>query len=197
MKIQSSINTTSFQKRFMTTANVLNNGKKYECDIFEINPIEDDDYFEKIKKDKKWKNAEFLNEAAEGFPYGFLCQRTYTIENKKKECLGFVNVDCENANKIEIDLLEVCPQYAHKNKQRDIKYIGQALINFLIELAKAEQKEEITVPTVYENAIDFYEKCGFSFIFTQEENGKLTSDKFDDAIKQNKNHLNNNKKSFV
>ncbi len=197
MKINSITTPISFQKRFMTTANVLKNGKKYECDIFEINPIEDDDYFKKIKKDKKWKNAEFLSEATEGFPYGFLCQRTYTIENKKEECLGFVNIDCENENKIEIDLLEVCPQYTHKNKQRDIKYIGQALINFLIELAKEENKEEITVPTIYEDAIDFYEKCGFSFIFTQEENAKLTSDKFDDALEQNRNNLNNNKKFFV
>ena len=107
----------------------------------------------------------------------------------------YVEKGCEN--KIEIDLLEVCPQYTHKNKQRDIKYIGQALINFLIELAKEENKEEITVPTVYEDAIDFYERCGFSFIFTQEENAKLTSDKFDNALEQNRNNLNNNKKFFV
>ena len=186
MKINPITTPINFQKKFITNATILKNGRNYECDIFEINPIKDYDYFIQLKQDKNWKDALFLDEGEEWFSYSFLGQRTYTIENKEKECLGFVHIDCEDSKKIEINLLEVCPKYANKNKQREAKYIGTALINFLINLAKGEKKEEITVPTVYPPSIDFYKKCGFANLLVPKEYAKLTSNKFDDALEQNK-----------
>ena len=187
MKINSITTLISFQKKFMTNATILKNGKNHECPIYELDSIEDKDYFEKVTQDKDWKNADHLHEIKADFPENFPRERTYTIEDTNEKCLGFINIEnCPEGNKIEISLLETCPKYARKNAEREIKGIGQALINFLIALAKEKKINSINIPIVQTGAESFYEKCGFNTSIFPEDDVMLTAKEYDNALKKNK-----------
>ena len=61
MKINSTTTPISFQKEFITNATVLKNGNNHECQIYELDSVKDKDYFEKIKQDRNWRKANFLD----------------------------------------------------------------------------------------------------------------------------------------
>ena len=77
MKLYFSTNPISFQKTFITTANVLNSGKIEECNIFELDSKEDKDYFENLKENKNWENAIYLDKINEIFKKDFPAETTY------------------------------------------------------------------------------------------------------------------------
>lgn len=183
MKINLLTSTISFQKKFLTTATVLKRGRNYECNIYELDPTEDKDYFSKVYNDRAWKKSVYIKEMKEDFPENYPKEKTYTIEDTNEKCLGFINIeDCYDT--IEINLLEVCPKLSYKAKRRKTKYIGQGLINFLISLAKEQEKKRITVPIVRIGAEGFYEKCGFELVNNPMEDALLTSNNFDKVLEK-------------
>ena len=190
MHIQKVISSISFQKHFSGNANIINDGKIEECNIYELNFEEDKDYFVKLKENKDWKKAVYLDELAEDWPLDFFYEKTYVLENKKEDCLGFVNVDYSESDRIEISLLETCPKLTHKKKSRKIKHVGQELINFVIKLAQERELDCVTVPIVRVGAEDFYKKCGFQISGFVGEDAILEADDFDYVLAKNTESVN-------
>ena len=186
MQIQSSTSLISFQKRFMANAIVLQDSKPLECKIFEVNEVDDKDYFINVQNDAKWKKAVYLDEISEDFPYNFPYEKIYTLENKKEECLGYLSIDVFDPKKLEVNLLETCPAYSIRNNKRGIQNIGQELIKFLVGLAKEKNVDAITVPIVADSAFGFYEKCGFKTFNHKEadEEARLEAKDFDSVLKK-------------
>ena len=188
MQIQAFTTSISFQKKFMSNATVIENGKKSECKIFEVNYKEDKDYFEKVQNDKNWKKAVYLDEIIEDFPYDFPYEKIYTIENIKEECLGYLSIDVFDKHKLEVNLIETCPEYSIRNKKRGIQNIGKELMNFLVGMAKDRNVDAITVPIVADSAFPFYEKYGFKTFNHKEadDEARLDSADFDNVLAKNK-----------
>lgn len=186
MKINLLTSTISFQKRFLTTATVLKRGRNYECNIYELDPTEDKDYFTKVERDNKWNNSLYLEHIIKDFPKDYPTKTTYSIENKKGECLGFVNVENdEEENCLGIDLIETCPKHTSKSKKREFKKIGTALINFLVNFAKENKFKAVTIPAVAKKARGFYQKYGFCMVYEDYIDAEITSDRYDDVLVEN------------
>lgn len=176
----------NFQKKFITTGTVLKRGRAYECNIYELDPTEDKDYFTKVKRDKKWNNSFYLENIMKDFPKNYAIRTTYSIENKKGECIGFVNVENdEEENCLGIDLIETCPKHTSKSKKREFKLIGTALINFLINIAKENNFKALTIPAVAKHSREFYKKYGFCMVYEDYIDAEITADNFDDVLKKN------------
>lgn len=186
MQIQKVTSPISFQKRFMSNATVLQDGKPLDCKIFEVNYKEDKDYFAKVQNDKNWKKAVYLDEIVEDFPYDFPCEKIYTIENSKEDCLGYLSIDVFDPKKVEVNLLETCPKYSIRNKKRGIQNIGKELMNFIVRMAKDRNVDAITVPIVADSAFPFYEKYGFKIFNHKEadEEARLDAKDFDLVLKK-------------
>lgn len=183
MRINTIATNLSFKKDLIATADVLRKGKNYECNIFELNNVKDFFYFEKVKQDPNWNKAEYLNEIAEDFPMNFPTEKTYTIENEEEQCLGFTTVEFFDKERMEISLLETCPKFAHQRGRREIKYIGQAIINFLINIAQERNIQKITVPISSNKSKKFYERCGFKTSnILKEDDATLLSKNYDKAL---------------
>ena len=194
MKINSIKTPISFQKRFMTTANVLNKGKVEECNIFELNCDEDKDYFKKVAEDKNWKNTIFLDTIEKFFLNDYFTEKTYTIENKQEDCLGIIDVDVYKDERIDINWIETCPKLAHNNILRRTKYVGKALVNFIINTAKENNIKKVSVPEIAETSHKFYKKYGFSFITNEGEDAVITAENYDDVLEKNSSYMKVKKK---
>ncbi len=176
----------NFQKKFITTGTVLKRGRAYDCNIYELDPTEDKDYFTKIKRDKKWEKARYIDDIIKDFNMDYEDEKFYTIENKKDKCIGFVKIaNDEEDNTINIDLIETCPKYASRTKGREYKRIGSALINFLVELAKKNKAKALTVLAIAEAAKGFYPKVGFDVVYETYIDALIPSEKYDDVLIKN------------
>jgi len=180
-------NNISFGKKLIATCCVKKNkNKQVNCNIFELNKKEDSDYFEKVERKKTWEFNTYLHEADFALNEEFPAEKIYSIETRKKECLGYILIE-ETEKSADIGLLETCPIHSFKNKERDIKYIGETLITFCTELAKRHNLGKICVPIMSSKAKMFYlDNC--NFVFSNEEGAILHSSKFDSIIEQNEMH---------
>ena len=184
MKINSITTPISFQKTFITNATILKNGENHECQIYELDSVEDKDYFEKLRQDKKWRKANLINAIEKYFLRDYATEKTYTMEDENG-CLGVIDIDIFNDERIDINWLETCPKYAHKNKLRGTKNIGRALINFVVNLAKENNIEKIAVPDTTKKSFDFYDKYGFYFSTCHGEDVMIMSEDFDYVLEKN------------
>lgn len=167
MKISIQNNSVLFGKSLVASCNVKRKtGELEECDIYELDKKEDFDYFLKLKNNPDWANGKYVTITNNLFlsPYSSKRANMYAIEDKFGSCLGYVRTisvdDCEKNEQIEF--LETCPTLSSNNKKRQVKYVGQSLVAFVVGMAKRENKQSVYVPIVAQSARKFYQKkCYF------------------------------------
>lgn len=168
MKINNSIFNQSFQKRLVANANILKNNQPYPVEIYEVNKKEDEDYFEKLSQNDNWRSANLLKYVQEQFSKTARLRFThglklkfYTVEDKKQNCLGIVQVDNSKLNSQEILYIEAQP--ANK-KSKEYKYIGETMLSFLVKQQQSNKRaRQLFVPLPLDDARDFYLKSLFCF----------------------------------
>lgn len=171
MKIFSNI---SFGKKLKATCQVkTDSGEAKPCQIYELNKKDDIDYFCKLKKSKEWSNGEYLEITNQMMlsPLTNRGLRTYSLETKEDGCIGYISTHDFDfiKDKTYVEFLETCPQYTSENKRREIKYIGQTLLAFVVGLADKEDKTRVCISSTAPKSRKFYTKgCGFR----QDYNGK-------------------------
>lgn len=167
MKISIQNNNVLFGKSLVASCNVKRkSGELEECDIYELDKKEDFDYFLKLKNNPDWANGRYVTITNNLFLSSYSSKRAnmYALEDKLGSCLGYVRTisvdDCEKNEQIEF--LETCPTLSSNNKKRQVKYVGQSLVAFVVGLAKRENKQSVYVPIVAQSARKFYQnKCYF------------------------------------
>lgn len=182
----------SFQKTLVKNC-VIPDKRNYssDCAIYKLDLPEDVDYFSKAQRDKKWNNNRFLDEIEESLQFAIKEENNYVIENDKGDCLGYISTSDDNENKIkEVLFLETCPHYASANPKRGLKYIGETLLSYVVDVADKNGFECVSVPIVSSKAEDFYtKKCGFEQDLEDASGEVLLPKKdFHKLIKQNQEH---------
>ncbi len=157
----------SFGKKLVAKCSVKTATEKEKpCEIYELSKKDDIDYFCKLKNSPEWEDSEYLELTNQMMLSPLLSNglRTFSLETKDNVCIGFVTtIDYDfEPNKTNVEFLETCPMYSSKNKEREIKYIGQTLMAFVVALAQKNKKDKVCVPTVAPKSKKFYGKaCGF------------------------------------
>lgn len=166
------------------------------CAIYKLDLPEDSDYFSKVQCDEKWDKNRFLNEIDESIQITVENENNYVLENSKGDCLGYICTSDDKHNKIkEVLFLETCPHYANANPKRGLKYIGETLLSYIVELADKNDVDCVSIPIVSRKAIPFYtDKCGFKQDPEDISSKILYKKDFQKLINQNKEHTSIEKK---
>ncbi len=197
MKLNS-ISNMSFQKTLVAKTKFKKNTsdkKTKECKIYVLDSSYDVDYIRELKKNKNWKNANFLNMLNYDLRTSvnpFTCIETYVMElGKENECVACAEVHRFN-NITEVRLLETAPAYRNEPKTKNkpkVNHIGETFLAFFAKQGqKSEESGRIELTSV-PTAVAFYEdKCGF---FSGKYCGVemyLPQIRYKALIKQNKKH---------
>ena len=155
MKIKAIAN-THFQKQLKANCTVIGkNNNPEQCNVYKLEFGKDDRYFSNLRKTSDWENSEFLDYAIFQLPRKEVFNSdTYTLENKKGECLGFCEFTTIEGGIIEV--IETCPKY-----KKEYKYIGETLLTFLVKQATEKSLKTISL-TSKERTKHFYKKQGFT-----------------------------------
>lgn len=183
----------SFQKTLVKNCTIPDNKHRLNsCAIYKLDLPEDIDYFSKAQCDRKWTDNRFLDEVESCFQCAIEEENNYVLENKKGDCLGYICTSDDSKNKIkEIMFLETCPAYAKSNPKRGMKYIGETLLSYAVELADKEGFECVSIPIASTKATSFYvDKCGFKENENDPMEKTLSKKDFYKLIKQNQEHTN-------
>lgn len=167
-------------------------GDNVACSIFKLNRNEDKDYFLNLKTNPDWTNGKYvsINNTLFLSPCASSSASLYVLEDEQGSCLGYLRTssDENEQNMEQILFLETCPQFASRNKNRDIKYVGQSLIAFIVGLAQKKNRNSVYVPFVEHSANKFYRKCEFRKNKEYNHGLVLQTNKFEKFInKYNKN----------
>ena len=179
MKINLQKPNLSFKKTLIGNCNILKDKKPYQCNMYMLDNSnrEDCDFFLKPSKQnyELWNNpaksSYFWISMMEGWHPN---EEIYILEDQK--ALFFI---------------ETCPKFSYdKEKNRNVKYIGESMLAFLAGIAQKRHNPFISVPAYRGDAIDFYtKKCGFvQADFDYDFCLVLTEDNYDKLIKQNELH---------
>ena len=191
MHIQNFSNNVSFQKTLKANCNILKDGNNQQCSIYQLDPIQDRDFFQKLEYENDWGNNEYvscMNDIMQTIQEDSK-ESVYELETQEGKCLGYLYAE-EKRNAYEIGFIESIP----KNKYgTNYKYIGETLLSFIAKLARIEEKERIFLAPA-DSAVDFYEnKCHFSTEEDSEEQEMiLPNDRYNKLISQNENHTGKN-----
>lgn len=194
MKISNQNSNVLFGKSLVASCSVKRKtGELEKCHIYKLNKAEDFDYFSKLKDSPNWENDKYVSITNGLFlsPYSSKNANLYAIEDKSGSCLGYVRTisveDCEKRE--QIDFLETCPTLSSNNKKRDVKYVGQSLIAFIVGLAKNENKQGVYVPVVAKNARKFYlKKCYFKNDTALKHGVVLDNSDYEKILKKHRNN---------
>ncbi len=187
MKI-SNILSPSFQKKLMARCFVKKADKPEPCHIYELDKIDDRQYFRELKSKKGWNSAHYLNSVNMLFKNGSSNPNRlsyYVMEDSDDKCLGYCVL-----NNIDSDLsyLEVKPKCTAKHDKRPVKYVGETLITFLTELLEKRNESRFTVSCMANRARDFYlEHCHFKPT-DKYRTAILSKNSFSELEKQNIEH---------
>ena len=184
----------SFQKTLVKKCTIPDKKNiAHPCAIYKLDLPEDVDYFSKAQRDKKWDNNRFLDEMESCFQCAIKDESNYVLEDKKGDCLGYICTSDDYENKIKgIMFLETCPHYALSNPKRGLKYVGETLLSYAVEVADKQGFECVSVPIVSSKAEDFYtKKCGFEQDL-EDASGEVSLPRKDyqNLLNQNQEHLN-------
>ena len=130
------------------------------CKIFELNNVEDKDYFSNLNKSKNWSGNSFvwvMERLMQSKSIG-KDHDTFSIENQFGDCLGYINIISHKSpfNKKSIQYIET------SKDDTETKLIQQSLVAFIIEQAKREDKAKVSVLAFDKNIRKFFTKeCGF------------------------------------
>ncbi len=166
MNINSSKFNLSFQKQLVAKATVLKNNEQCPVSVYKLDKKEDKDYFENLSQDKKWQGSKLLKYVVEQFPkqtrlkftHGYKL-KFYTLEDKEKNCLGYMQVNDARLNVQNLQYIESQP--ANK-KTKEYKYLGETMLAFLAKQQQAKKwAKQLYIPTPLFDAREFYYKEGF------------------------------------
>ena len=148
MKIQNS-NKLSFQKELRANCAILKDKKSYPCEIYQLSPIDDVDYFIMHKRDG-WEDALFWKLLKDNFKILYNNEKLFALEDNNR-CLGLINIS-EAENTKDVIVIETQPQ----SKDKGYKYVGETLISFVVGLAKKDKTQQVTIPVSLNSAKDYY-----------------------------------------
>ena len=177
MKI-SPIKNIFFQKKLVANCAVKGSDGNVPCSIYRIEDS-DRDYFIKLIYKEGWKDYYYATLIDSDIRKNNV-DKIYVIEDSKSDCLGFMKVDTRFEDKSSLEFIEVKPEFKAKNTDRQLKYIGETMLNFLAQITQSSGKEFIIVPHPDSSAVGFYKKCHFTptgkkreVIMSQEDAEKL------------------------
>ena len=133
MKIDVIKNNINFGKTLEAKCDLRGqNHRKVECNIFQLSPEEDKDYFARVWRSKPWEDAKYLWDMDAELSANINGERIYVIESKAGRCLGYMAMapTLNNPRQEELVFLETCPKYQKGKKNRPLKYIGETLLAF-------------------------------------------------------------------
>ena len=190
MKISQQNSSVSFQKSLVAKAGIIRAGKSRTCKIFRLFKDIDNDYFQQVRNKDKWVNSSFMQEVSDNIKNLPEQKRIYVLEDKKENCLGFVElIDLPSHNKKEVLFLETCPKYSNSNADRSAKYIGETLLAFVAKLAKKDKNDKVSISVYTQNARPFYvDKCKFIQSSKHSNSIELPKSKFGHLLLQNGLH---------
>ena len=150
----------SFQKKLVANCTVNGSGEKVPCSIYQLEDC-DRDYFIKLIYKEGWEDYYYAT-IIDGDIRRNNVDKIYVLEDKKNNCLGFMKVDNRFSDKSFLEFIEVKPGYKASNTDRQIKYIGETMLNFLAQITKLSGRKSISVPHPDSSAVGFYKKCLFT-----------------------------------
>lgn len=203
MKISNFSNNLSFGKTLAASCSVrTNTGDVEQCNIYELDKKDDKDYFLKLKNNPSWEDNKYLDivNSLMFSTYISLNIKSYAMENSDGDCLGYVRAisDGREHEKKSITYIETCPEYSSNNKKRELKYIGQSLMAFIVGLAKKEDKDSVCIPSVAKGASKFYQKKCFFKKDKTSTNGLVLNNKYyDKFLKKHKKNTQSEIKFYI
>ena len=187
MKINN-ISNFAFQKTLKANCTILKDNKPCQCSIYKLDKGVDDDYIDtKIFPNPAWDFSEYImglylrmEDAIDGL------DNVYVMEDKDENCIGYISESIVNNNSNTIEYLEALPK---DGKNPKMKYIGETLVNFVLNLTKKRGQNFLFVPVPVQQALGFYNKLGF--ISSRQGLVMVTeSPRARDLNKQNEMHTN-------
>ena len=198
MKINNLPYNINFEKIHVANCNVVNNKQPVECKIFELDSVEDSDYFNILSDDPNWNGARFLDAQCLGFKE-WLAQPNlhhYVLEDYDSKCLGYALINKKDDSCL-IDFIETAPKLKNDNSCEsagNYKYIGESLLSFIAKKMQKLGVKEIEATSI-SSVKDFYiNRCGFQLVskakgfFLPLFKMALHDSNYDQLIKQNEEH---------
>ena len=167
------------------------NHKKVECNIFQLNSVDDKDYFERVWKSKPWQDAKYLWDMDAELNADIEGERIYVLESQAGKCLGYIAMSptLNNPRQEELVFLETCPKYQTKRTKRPLKYIGETLLSFAIGKLDKNKTKSVKITAYSANGETFYkENCGFIECDDEARTLLLPRKKFSRLIAKNEIH---------
>lgn len=157
----------SFGKTLVATCSVkTDNDNSLPCKIYELNNVEDKDYFSNLKSDTHWSGNRFvwvmerlMNSRSIGNN-----NDTFSIENEIGDCLGYINVITHEKphNRKSIQYLETSPQLKSEKDVKTSELVAKSLVSFIVQQAQKENRDKVSVIAFDAHTRKFYgKKCGF------------------------------------
>lgn len=191
MKITPSLksNNINFQKTLSAKCSLKAKDKGVRCSIYNLCDSDDRWYFKKLMHNESWKNAHYLEAIDCDINDEALREDIFVLEDEENNCLGFSEFK-KYKNKIWLIFMESRPQDAFSSCLRNIKYIGETMLAFVVSCAKKEGFDMVVVPMYTSDSKGFYEKCQFKIDSEKEEGLAIKKDSYDKLLSQNQVHIN-------
>ena len=167
------------------------NHKKVECNIFQLNSVDDKDYFERVWKSKPWQDAKYLWDMDAELNADIEGERIYVLESQAGKCLGYIAMSptLNNPRQEELVFLETCPKYQKEKDKRSLKYIGETLLAFVTGQLDTQKTQAIVIKNYSKIGKPFYkENCGFKESTDTNRTLFLPRKKFSRLIEKNEIH---------
>ena len=167
------------------------NHKKVECNIFQLNPEDDKDYFERVWRSKSWQDAKYLWDMDAELNANIEGEKIFTIESRAGKCLGYIVMapTLNNPRQQELVFLETCPKYQTKKENRSLKYIGETLLAYATGQVDTSKTSAIVIKNYSKTGKPFYkENCGFREQNDENRTLILHRKKFSQLITRNEFH---------
>ena len=194
MKINLANRQINFGKTLAAKCDLLRqNHRKVECNIFQLNSKDDEDYFEKLWRSTAWKDAKYLCDMDAELNANIEGERIYVLESQAGRCLGYIAMtpSLNNPKHEELVFLETCPKYQKGNTSRSLKYIGETLLAFATGKLDTRETNAIVIKDYSKTGKPFYkENCGFKETNDANKTLFLPRKSFPSLIAKNEMHTN-------
>ncbi|MBR1617377.1 GNAT family N-acetyltransferase [bacterium] len=161
MKINS-ISQNSFQKNLVAKGGYLKNCNPHFCNIYQITPEKDREYFLNPKNNSDWRSSLYWRVISTSFPNG-MGGDVYVVEDEDDDkCFGFMAIRKNNkTHELDINLIETNPKF-QGDSIKEVKYLGETMLSYLAQYVQNQNLKGVIVKFWDKNAQNFYtQKCGF------------------------------------
>lgn len=157
----------SFGKTLVATCKLkCDNDNSLPCKIYELDNVQDKDYFSNLKSDTNWSGNRFvwvMNRLMNSRSIGN-DNDTFSIENEIGDCLGYINVITHEKphNRKSIQYLETSPQLNLEKDDKTSEIVAKSLVSLIVQQAQNECRDKVSVLAFDAPARRFFgKKCGF------------------------------------